>query len=153
MKAMRKDRTRRYRSASELADDIQNYLIGAPLIAGPESTVYRARKFVRKHAGSVTMVVLIGVAIVVGLVASIVMGCRAERVREQETAARKQVEQALSCAENAEKSAQEQRKIAEEQGNKFRNLSYVHGVALADAKYREHNLRMPNSCWNPALRI
>ena len=40
MKAMRKDRTRRYRSASELADDIQNYLTGTPLIAGPESTVY-----------------------------------------------------------------------------------------------------------------
>ncbi|MGD8500493.1 MAG: serine/threonine-protein kinase, partial [Phycisphaerales bacterium] len=56
MKAMRKDRTRRYRSASELADDIQNYFTGTPLIAGPESTVYRARKFVRKHAGSVAMV-------------------------------------------------------------------------------------------------
>ena len=51
MKAMRKDRTRRYRSASELSDDIQNYLTGAPLIAGPESSVYRARKFIRKHAG------------------------------------------------------------------------------------------------------
>ena len=35
MKAMRKDRSRRYRSATELADDIQNYLTGAPLIAGP----------------------------------------------------------------------------------------------------------------------
>jgi len=53
MKAMRKDRSRRYRSASELSDDIQNYLTGTPLIAGPESNVYRARKFVRKHAGSV----------------------------------------------------------------------------------------------------
>ena len=75
MKAMQKDRTRRYRSASELSDDIQNYLSGTPLIAGPESTIYWARKFVRKHAGSVTMVVLVGVAIVVGLVASIMMGC------------------------------------------------------------------------------
>ena len=141
MKAMQKDRTRRYRSASELSDDIQNYLSGTPLIAGPESTIYWARKFVRKHAGSVTMVVLVGVAIVVGLVASIMMGCRAERARQQEAAARKQVEQALSRAENAEEVAQTQRKIAEEQAGKYRNLSYVHGVALADAKYRERNLR------------
>ncbi|MHC4105121.1 MAG: serine/threonine protein kinase, partial [Planctomycetota bacterium] len=73
MKAMRKDRTRRYRSASELADDIQNYLTGTPLIAGPESTVYKARKFVRKHAGSVAMVALVAVAIVLGRVASIFM--------------------------------------------------------------------------------
>ena len=141
MKAMRKDRSRRYRSASELADDIQNYLTGAPLIAGPETAVYRARKFVRKHAGSVATAALVAVVIVLGLVASIVMGCRTERARQQEATARKQVEQALARAENAEKSAQEQRKIAEEQGKKFRNLSYVHGVALADAKYREHNLR------------
>ena len=58
MKAMRKDRTRRYRSASELADDIQNYLDGEPLIAGPESSAYRVKKFVRKHAGSVTSAAL-----------------------------------------------------------------------------------------------
>ncbi|UCE48531.1 MAG: serine/threonine protein kinase, partial [Phycisphaerales bacterium] len=102
MKALRKDRTRRYRSASELADDIQNYLTGTPLIAGPESTIYWARKFVRKHAGSVTTVALVAVVVIIGLVASIVIGCRAERARQQEVlarekeaTARKQVEQAL----------------------------------------------------------
>ncbi|MHC4626159.1 MAG: serine/threonine protein kinase, partial [Planctomycetota bacterium] len=47
LKAMRKDRNRRYRSAAELADDVRNYLNGAPLIAGPESTVYRFHKFVQ----------------------------------------------------------------------------------------------------------
>jgi len=109
MKAMRKDRTRRYRSASELADDIQNYLTGTPLIAGPESTVYRTRKFVRKHAGSVAMVALVSVAIVLGLVASILMGCRAEQARAQ----------------------------AEEQNEEYRKLLYVHTVALADASYRD----------------
>jgi len=134
MKAMRKDRTRRYQSASELADDIRNYLTGAPLIAGPESTVYRARKFVSKHAGSVTMVVLVGVAIVMGLVASIMMGCRAEQARRQEAAARKQVEQALVRAENAEKATKEK---AEE----LRRTLYVNSIQLADAKYGEANIR------------
>ena len=141
MKAMRKDRTRRYRSASELADDIQNYLTGTPLIAGPESTVYRARKFARKHAGSVAMVALVAVAIILGLVASILLGCRAEQARKQEATARKQVEQALTRAENAERIAKEQRKIAEERADKYRHMSYIHGVALADVKYREGNLR------------
>jgi len=40
LKAMRKERSERYRSASELADDIENYLNEAPLIAGPPSTIY-----------------------------------------------------------------------------------------------------------------
>jgi len=134
MKAMRKDRTRRYRSASELADDIQNYLNGTPLIAGPESAVYRTRKFVRKHAGSVAMVALVAVAIVIGLVASILLGCRAEQARRQEAAARKQVEQALVRAENAEKATKEK---AEE----LRRALYVNSIQLADAKYREANIR------------
>jgi len=49
LKAMRKERSERYRSASELADDIENYLNGSPLIAGPLSTIYRLKKTVRRH--------------------------------------------------------------------------------------------------------
>jgi len=141
MKAMRKDRIRRYRSASELADDIQNYLTGVPLIAGPESTVYRARKFVRKHAGSVATAALLAVVIILGLVASIVMGCRAEQAREQETAARKQVEQALARAENAERIAQEQRKKAQDLAENYRRSLYFNRIALADVACREGTVR------------
>ncbi|HUU19879.1 MAG TPA: protein kinase [Sedimentisphaerales bacterium] len=134
MKAMRKDRTRRYRSASELADDIQNYLTGTPLIAGPESTVYRARKFVRKHAGSVATAALLLVVIILGLAVSILMGCRAEQARQDEVTARKQVEQALMRAENAEKAAREK-------SEELRRTLYVNSIQLADAKYREANIR------------
>jgi len=155
MKAMRKERSRRYRSASELADDIQNYLTGIPLIAGPESTIYRARKFVRKHVGSVATVVLVAVLIILGLIISTALSFRAEKAREEEAAARAQAEQAYTQAEQArekeatararaehsEKVEQEQRKVAEDQADKYRNLFYVHCVAQADTKYREHNLR------------
>jgi WD40 repeat protein/predicted Ser/Thr protein kinase len=151
MKAMRKDRTRRYRSVSELADDIQNYLSGTPLIAGPESTVYRAKKFVRKHAGSVAIAALFFVVIVLGLVVSILMGCRAEQAREQEAAARleaeqardkeavlrTEVEQALVRAENAEKLADVQRKLAEERAEEYRRSLYSHRITLADMAHRD----------------
>ncbi len=68
--AMRKDRTQRYASASELAHDVQNYLNDKPLVAGPESVMYRLRKTVRKHrvpliAGSAAVV-----ALLVGLIVS-----------------------------------------------------------------------------------
>ena len=148
MKAMRKDRIRRYRSASELADDIQNYLTGTPLIAGPESTIYRTRKFVRKHAGSVATVALVTLAVVLGLVVSIAMGCRAEQARQKESAAREQVEQALARAEKAEKIAQEQRELAEEQrklaekrAEDYRRSLYRNYVASADIAYHDGNMR------------
>jgi len=141
MKAMRKDRTRRYRSASELADDIQNYLTGVPLIAGPESTVYRARKFVRKHVGSVATAALLLVVIILGLVASILMGCRAERARQQEAAARKQVEQALMRAEKAERIAKEQRKLADKRAEDYRRSLYFNRISLADVSYRDGNMQ------------
>ncbi|MCF7974284.1 MAG: serine/threonine-protein kinase [Phycisphaerae bacterium] len=69
LKAMRKARDRRYRSASELADDIENYLQGNPLIAGPESTLYRVNKFVKRNrmfvgsAAAVTLVLVAGIVV------------------------------------------------------------------------------------------
>ena len=134
LKAMRKDRSRRYRSASELADDIRNYLDGAPLLAGPETAVYRVKKFVQKHAGSVATVVLVIAAIVLGLVVSSTMYFRAEKALEKEAVARGVAEEARGIAEQAEK-------VAEERGEEYRHLSYVHGVALADAAYRDGNIR------------
>jgi serine/threonine protein kinase len=49
MKAIDKDRTRRYETASGLARDIQRHLDGDPVDAGPPSAWYKLRKFGRKH--------------------------------------------------------------------------------------------------------
>jgi eukaryotic-like serine/threonine-protein kinase len=49
MKALEKDRTRRYESASALARDIECYLQHRPVEAGPPSTRYRLGKFLRRH--------------------------------------------------------------------------------------------------------
>lgn len=69
LKAMRKDRSERYRSAADLAADIGNYLEGKPLLAGPESVAYRARKFIRRNrlpvAAAAGFIVLLAGATVV----------------------------------------------------------------------------------------
>lgn len=49
MKAIAKDRTRRYGATSELADDLENYLSGRPVTVGPPSRVYRLTKVVRHY--------------------------------------------------------------------------------------------------------
>jgi len=99
LKAMRKDRTRRYRSASELADDIRNYLEGNPLIAGPETARYRVRKFVWKHAGVVATVLLVAAVILMGFVVSTAMYVRAEQARRKEAAARTQAQELGNVAQ------------------------------------------------------
>ncbi|MHC4643564.1 MAG: protein kinase domain-containing protein, partial [Planctomycetota bacterium] len=154
LKAMRKERVRRYRSVSELSDDIQNYLDGAPLIAGPETAVYRVKKFVHKHAGSVATAAIIALAIVLGLVISTAMYFKAEKARvraeKAETTAqqqrkvaeqaREQEEIARTRAEEAEKVAQEQRKLAEERAEDYRRSLYVHRINLADIAYRDGHM-------------
>ncbi len=92
LKAMRKDRTRRYRSASELADDVRNYLNGNPLIAGPESAVYRLRKFVHRNRALVAGIAVVLAVLVAGIVVSTVFAARAARARAEALGARDEAE-------------------------------------------------------------
>jgi len=131
LKAMRKDRCRRYRSASEMADDVRNYLNGLPLIAGPETATYRVKKFVRKHAGSVATVALVAIAIILGFVVSTAMYFRAEQARVR--------------AENSETVATKQRTLAEDRAEDLRQALYVNSIQLADAKHREGNAKQVRS--------
>jgi tetratricopeptide (TPR) repeat protein len=60
VKALEKDRTRRYESASAFAADVERYLADEPVEACPPSAAYRLRKFVRRNKGAlVTAAVLI----------------------------------------------------------------------------------------------
>lgn len=57
LKALEKDRARRYATPSELADDIRRFLRNEPVLARPASTGYRARKYIRRHRLGVGVVV------------------------------------------------------------------------------------------------
>src|SRR3954468_1391351 len=52
MKALEKDRSRRYESANGFAADVQRYLADEPVQACPPSARYRLRKFARRHRGT-----------------------------------------------------------------------------------------------------
>ena len=55
LKALEKDRARRYATPSELAGDIGRYLRNEPVLARPASTGYRVRKYIRRHRIGVTV--------------------------------------------------------------------------------------------------
>jgi serine/threonine protein kinase/tetratricopeptide (TPR) repeat protein len=67
MKAMAKDRTQRYASASELAADVTRYLKHEPVMAGPPSAMYRLRKYVRRHKVGVAAGALVMAAMIIGI--------------------------------------------------------------------------------------
>ena len=68
MKALEKDRTRRYESASGFARDIERHLAGDPVEAGPPSAVYRLRKLASKHRTGLITVSLLMLTLVAGIV-------------------------------------------------------------------------------------
>jgi serine/threonine protein kinase len=106
MKAMEKDRTRRYATAKDLADDIERYLRNEPVMAGPPGMAYKFRKFVRRHRAGVLAGVVVGIALLVGLSLAIVGFVQA-------TTARADMEIERNAADKARASAEKHRIAAD----------------------------------------
>ena len=83
LKAMRKEPDRRYKTASELGNDVQYYLNGDPLMAGPESRTYRLKKTIKRHRVGVTAVAAVVAVLFVGLIATTTMYFRSEVARAE----------------------------------------------------------------------
>jgi serine/threonine-protein kinase len=67
MKAVEKDRNRRYETASAFAADVQRYLHDEPVQACPPSAIYRLRKFARRNRRRLVMAAVLGLALLVGV--------------------------------------------------------------------------------------
>jgi WD40 repeat protein len=104
MKALEKDRTRRYETANGLAADVQRYLAGEPVLAAPAGAGYRLRKFVRRHRGPVMACALVLLALITG---AVVAGWQAVRATVEERNARQQRDEA-AAARDAEVLARRQ---------------------------------------------
>jgi len=92
MKALEKDRTRRYDSSSAFLADIKRYLDREPVLAGPPTTWYRVKKLLQRHLALVTVVVFVAATVVAGLGVSTALYLRAERARAGEAVARAQAQ-------------------------------------------------------------
>jgi tetratricopeptide (TPR) repeat protein len=77
MRALEKDRNRRYESASAFAADVERFLQDMPLQACPPSVAYRFRKFVRRNKAVLTMVAVVALALFTGTGLSVWQAVRA----------------------------------------------------------------------------
>jgi WD40 repeat protein/serine/threonine protein kinase len=87
MKALEKDRTRRYETPNELGMDIERHLSSRPVSAGAPTKSYRLQKFVRRHRIALTASLLIVAALVTAFVTTSIMWLRADKAGKRAVAA------------------------------------------------------------------
>jgi serine/threonine protein kinase/Flp pilus assembly protein TadD len=114
MKALEKDRTRRYETANGFAQDIQRYLAEEPVEAGPPSATYRMRKLAWKWRRGLATAAALLLLLVAGVVVSTSLAVRAVRAEKEaveesnralaaETEAKEQRDKALTAEAEAKK--------------------------------------------------
>ena len=133
MKALEKDRKRRYESASAFAADVQRYLSDEQVLAYPPSTWYLVRKFARRNKSGVVMATSLVLGLLLafcGLISAVVVQSDSNaRIRQEQ----KQTSEALS----GEKTANDELKrvVAEKQQD-----LYFQGIALAERELDTGNV-------------
>ena len=112
MKALEKDRARRYESASAFAADVGRYLNDEPVQACPPSTAYRLRKFARRRKGLLTTLTLLLSSLLVCSVVSVWFAVAAKSALQEAVAAKTLADGRLVLTLAAEQEARLQVEIA-----------------------------------------
>jgi len=122
MKALDKNRNRRYATPGSFAEDIDRYLRREPILARPPSTAYKLKKLVERNRVAVLTASLVAAALLVGLSAATWQAVRATRAERSAITERDEKERARQAAETQRKEAETQRdratsaeKVAREQ--------------------------------------
>jgi len=120
-KALKKDPAERYASVGAFGDDLQRFLTHQPVQARPDSVAYRMSKFVRRHRGGVAAAIVTTIAIISGLVGTVM---QAERASAQAQLARQQTMKAQQERDRALREL-----TYAEAGNEFVNFLLGEGAA------------------------
>ncbi len=131
MKALAKERDRRYETATGFARDVERFLNHEPVIAGPPSAAYRLRKFVQRNRGQVLAASLVVLTLVLGiagttfgLIRAEIRRGEAERARANEAEQRRVAqtnEAKANVAAEAEKKAKDREKEQRKKAEKARD--------------------------------
>jgi serine/threonine protein kinase/WD40 repeat protein len=108
MRALERDRDRRYQTANELAMDLQRFLADLPVAASPPTVRYRLRKFVRRNKGPVLAASSVVLALVAGIIGTTWGMLRATDARSIAVSAANQKQAALAAALTSQRDATEQ---------------------------------------------
>jgi WD40 repeat protein len=121
MKALEKDRNRRYDTANSFAADVQRYLADEQVQACPPSAGYRLRKFARRNKVAISTTAVVAAAIVFGIIVSTRQAIRASKAEAQSELRRIIVVNYLHLRASGE----------------YRNARISEGIALLSRVYEE----------------
>jgi serine/threonine protein kinase/WD40 repeat protein len=140
MKALAKDRDRRYETVSALALDVQRFLHDEPVLAGPPSTAYRLRKFVKRNRARVITAAVFFVLLVAGVIVSTVFGIRASRNEDAAVKARGEADEKAAEANENARQAKTNEDRARAEAERVRNLLHVANMGRAQDALRERRV-------------
>ena len=132
MKAMEKDRQRRYESAAAMAADVRRFLAQQPIEARPPSQIYRLTKFARRNRVAILTISLVAIALLTGSAASLYQASRAIHERNQK-------ELALQDAIRAENEATEARQKVEQFTDRLKAANALFGSARSYENAQQWN--------------
>jgi WD40 repeat protein/tRNA A-37 threonylcarbamoyl transferase component Bud32/tetratricopeptide (TPR) repeat protein len=146
MKALAKERQRRYESAIALAQDLERFTNHEPVSAGPPTAAYRLRKFLRRNRTKVVAAVL-GLLALVALVAGLArqQKLKAEKAQTElllkaEGVAHREAESARQAAETARQAAETARAAEQKQRKKADTYLYYNKIVLAEREWTSGNV-------------
>jgi WD40 repeat protein/serine/threonine protein kinase len=142
MKALEKDRNRRYETANGFAQDVQRYLADEPVHACPPSWGYRFRKLVRRHRLAVGTAAVVSAALLLTVVVLAVSNQRIQRAAHAQELEREAKELALrgQLQERAEKLQEAQQRARANE--KWRQTAYYQMSARVLAECQRSNLTL-----------
>ncbi len=135
MKALEKDRKRRYETANGFAEDVQRYLNDEAVQACPPSFGYRFKKFARRNKPALVTASVVAAALVLGLVGTT---WQAIRVMEEEERTEAQRDRAIQAEAVARWEAEQARQSAERE----KQLAERERIARRDAQQHLYDARM-----------
>ncbi|MBI3852988.1 MAG: tetratricopeptide repeat protein [Verrucomicrobia bacterium] len=123
MKALEKDRARRYETANGLAMDIERHLKNEPVVARPPSRLYEFQKTVQRHKFGFAAAGAVGVALLLGLAVSISLLVQEKAARQRASAAEREQERLRELAQAKERTAQANERKAQTEARKSRQVA------------------------------
>ena len=135
MKALEKDRNRRYETASALATEVTRYLSGEPVEACPPSTTYRLRKFAARYRKQVAVASGFLALLLISSVVSWFMYVDASQARHVAEAAGAQLAIERDLVREEKDRAEDAELLARTQADELKRRLYDYNLIQARAAY------------------
>jgi serine/threonine protein kinase/WD40 repeat protein len=152
MKALEKDRTRRYETASAFAADLRRHLAEEPVEAGPPRATYRLRKFIKRNRAMVTASAVVLLTLVAGTIGTtwglfeaLDQREQAEQARKDEAKQRQSAYDAIAARAKAEEKARLAAEVQEKAAGRSAKL------LATELAFEKGTQRLQNGTTGPGL--